>query len=153
MKIFKDEKTEKKEKKSSAKKSVKALDTAKASMKDLYAGETVKTAASTGKKDAKSKAVKRGNAYRILVKPLITEKASHMGAINKYFFAVADSANKIEIADAVLEVYGIKPTAVNVISMLGKQKRSGRISGKRKDWKKAIVTLPKGQTINLYEGV
>lgn len=153
MKIFNKEKTENKEKKPSVKKTAKPLDTAKTSMKDLYAGNAPKPAVEGTKKDAKGKTVKRGNAYRILVKPLITEKASHMGAINKYFFAVSNKANKIEITEAVFETYGIKPTAVNIINLLGKQKRSGRISGKRKDWKKAIVTLPKGQTINLYEGV
>lgn len=153
MKIFNKEKTEIKEKKPAVKKTTKVSDSAKASMKDLYAGDAVKNVKIDDKKETKVKIVNKGNAYRILVKPLITEKASHMGAINKYFFAVSDKANKIEVADAVLEVYGIKPIAVNIISMLGKQKRSGRISGKRKDWKKAIVTLPKGQTINLYEGV
>lgn len=120
------------------------------SMKDLYG------ATPTGKaKDAKKGEVRAayGNAYKILVKPLVTEKVSNLGALNKYVFAVANGANKIEIAKAIKEIYGIQPTSVNIIKMLGKQARYGKIGGKRKDWKKAIITLPKGQTIKIYEGV
>ena len=62
-------------------------------------------------------------------------------------------SNKIEIAKAVEEIYGIKPTAVNVIKTDGKKVRRGKYTGTRKDWKKAMVTLPKGKTINIYEGV
>jgi len=119
------------------------------SMKDLYgaapaAGESTKT------KIQKSVA---SRAYRILIKPLVTEKASVLGTQNKYAFAVAIDANKIEIAKAVKEIYGIKPTAVNVIRMDGKLTRTGRSKGQRKDWKKAIVTLPQGKAIQVYEGV
>ena len=119
------------------------------SMKDLYgaapaAGESIKT------KIQKSVA---SQAFRILIKPLVTEKASVLGTENKYAFAVAIDANKIEIAKAVKEIYGIKPTAVNVIRMDGKLTRTGRSKGQRKDWKKAIVTLPQGKAIQVYEGV
>ncbi len=121
------------------------------SMKDLYGaeGNAVKT------KDAKPGETRKvyGNAYKIIVKPLVTEKVSNLGAMNKYVFAVATSANKIEVAKAIKEVYGIKPVGVNIIKIEGKKARYGRISGKRKDWKKAIVTLPAGQTIKIYEGV
>ncbi|MDD4332736.1 MAG: 50S ribosomal protein L23 [Patescibacteria group bacterium] len=91
--------------------------------------------------------------YRIIVKPIITEKVTNLGVENKYAFAVARKANKIEIAKAIEETYGIKPLAVNIINMKGKQVRYGRMAGKRKDWKKAIVTLPEGKTIKVYEGV
>jgi len=76
-----------------------------------------------------------------------------LGALNKYVFAVAKNTNKIEVAKAIKEIYGIKPVGVNVIRMSGKKARYGRISGRRKDWKKAIITLPKGETIKVYEGV
>ncbi|MCK4540126.1 50S ribosomal protein L23 [Candidatus Parcubacteria bacterium] len=123
-------------------------------MKDLYAGEAgkVKTV-SSGKKETRGKTARTGRAYKVLLRPLITEKAGNSGVLNKYFFAVADNANKIEINKAVSDVYGIKPIAVNVVSMQGKKTRNGKIRGKRKDWKKAIVTLPKGKSINIYEGV
>ncbi|NIA18342.1 MAG: 50S ribosomal protein L23 [Actinobacteria bacterium] len=106
--------------------------------------------ATEDKKDGKRK---YGNAYKVLVKPLVTEKASVMGTLNKYFFAVAIGANKIEIAKAVQDVYGVKPISVNIIRMQGKSVRHGRTMGKRKDWKKAIVTLKKGESIKVYEGV
>lgn len=153
MSIF-GKKTEDKTKKSASEEKVAAktalAKTETKSMKDLYsAPATSKT------KDAK-KGVARvvyGNAYRVLVKPLVTEKVSNLGALNKYVFAVACEANKIEVAKAIKEVYGVKPVSVNIINRLGKKARYGRISGRRKDWKKAIVTLPKGETIKIYEGV
>lgn len=120
------------------------------SMKDLY------SAPAAGKtKQAKQGAERAayGNAYKILVKPLVTEKVSNLGVLNKYVFVVARDANKIEVAKAIREIYGVKPVGVNVIKMSGKKARYGRINGRRKDWKKAIVTLPAGQTIKIYEGV
>ena len=121
-------------------------------MKDLYDGVESKTVKST---DEKTKKPVRtyGNAHKILVKPLITEKAANLGVLNKYVFAVGIDANKIEIAKAIEEVYGIKPVSVNIINIEGKNVRYGRKTGRRKDWKKAIVMLPKGKTINIYEGV
>lgn len=120
------------------------------SMKDLYAGtegSKAKPTAAAAKKPA------QGNAYKVIRKPLVTEKVSGLGALNKYVFAVANQTNKIEVAKAIKEIYGIKPLGVNIIKIQGKKARYGRISGKRKDWKKAIVTLPAGQTIKIYEGV
>lgn len=120
------------------------------SMKDLYSvAETVKT------KEGKSgeKRMVHGDAYKIITKPLVTEKVSNLGALNKYVFVVAKNTNKIEVAKAIKEIYGIKPVCVNVIRMSGKKVRYGRISGQKKDWKKAIITLPKGETIKIYEGV
>jgi large subunit ribosomal protein L23 len=87
------------------------------------------------------------------VKPLITEKAANVGAHNKYVFSVQKSTNKIEIGKAIHEIYGIKPEAVNIVNVTGKKVRYGRINGVRSDWKKAVVTLPAGKTINIYEGV
>ncbi len=120
----------------------------KQSMKDLYKKESK----DKEKKQQKSER-KYGLAYRVLLRPLITEKASIMGTENKYFFEVSRDANKVEIAKAIEEVYGVKPVSVNIINMKGKKVRFGRILGKRKDWKKAIVTLPEGKTIKIYEGV
>ena len=128
----------------------KNTDAEPASMKDLYGGYEKATAATTGKAKHERKF---GNAYRILVKPVITEKAAFLGHQNQYVFAVSSTANKIEIAKAINEVYGIKPVDVNIVKMHGKKVRSGRVRGARKDWKKAIVTLPAGKTIKIYEGV
>ncbi len=150
MDIFKNKDAETKAAKPAAKaaKTAKPKEDKKASMKDLYEGKE----ATTKKKDAKPMA-KRGQAHRILLRPLITEKAAAESTGGKYFFEVAISANKIEVADAVCEVYGIKPTDINIVRMKGKAVRYGRMMGQRKDWKKAIVTLPKGESINIYEGV
>lgn len=117
------------------------------SMQDLYAdsSKTVKT--------ADGKEAKSGNAYRFLIKPLITEKATNLVAQNKYVFVVSESANKIEVAKAIQTVYGIKPLKINLSNVNGKKVARGRIRGQRKDWRKAVVTLPKGQTIKIYEGV
>ena len=66
---------------------------------------------------------------------------------------VAIAANKIMIARSIEQVYGVKPVKVNIIRLKGKIVSSRRLRGKRKDWKKAIITLPAGKNINIYEGV
>lgn len=89
----------------------------------------------------------------ILLRALVTEKSAVKQSENKYSFVVANDANKAVIRKAVFEVYGVKPVKVNVINMQGKAMRFGNHSGKRSDFKKAIVTLPKGKTIVVHEGV
>ena len=116
------------------------------SMSELYAGGEKSTATKTEVK-------LHGRAYAVLVKPMITEKATVLGSLNKYVFMVSVDANKIDVAKAIDEVYGVKPVNVNMIRSEGKTKRYGRFSGKRKDFKKAVVTLPKGKSIQVYEGV
>ncbi len=118
-------------------------------MKTLYAEENAKNV--SGEK--KTNSSNPSQAYRVLVRPLISEKASHQQSLNQYFFAVALDANRIEVAKAVKEVYGVAPIKVNIIRSEGKARRIGGTIGRRKDWKKAMVTLPKGKTISLYEGV
>lgn len=88
-------------------------------------------------------------AHRVLLRPVITEKATLSGT---YIFEVHPSTNKSEVKKAIHEVYGVTPAHVRVINVSGKQVRWNSRSGKRSDWKKAIVRLPKGQTINVYEG-
>ena len=116
-------------------------------MKDLYAAknETV-----SGKKSVASKF---DGAHRVLVRPLITEKAANFGILNKYAFVVTGNSNKLEVAKAVQAVYGVKPTTVNIICVKGKAVARGKVKGRRSDIKKAIVTLKKGETIKIYEGV
>jgi len=123
-----------------------------ASMKDLYS-ETAKVSKSkTGVKSVGT-ASKHAKSYRILVKPLVTEKATHLASDNKYVFVVDKKSNKIEIAKAISATYGVVPSDVNLINMKGKRVSRGKIRGQRKDWKKAIVTLKKGDSIKIYEGV
>ncbi len=120
------------------------------SMQDLYAG----TAKVSGSKKATVATVSKINdSYRVLVSPLITEKATNLVGANKYVFIVAESANKIEVAKAVKATYGVTPIKVNIVNVSGKKVSRGRIQGQRSDWRKAIVTLAKGEAITIYEGV
>ena len=89
-------------------------------------------------------------ARDILIKPLITEKSTELMAEGKYVFKVAKAANKIEIARAVKEVFNVKVEKVNTVNVKGKTKRIGRTSGKRPDYKKAIVKLAPGETIEFF---
>ena len=89
----------------------------------------------------------------IIVRPLITEKAAHLAAQGQYVFAVNVHANRIDVRRAIRAMYGILPTSVNIQNIDGKHVQRGRTKGTRKNWKKAIVTLPKGKTIEVYEGV
>jgi large subunit ribosomal protein L23 len=68
-----------------------------------------------------------------------------MGELNKYAFEVDLSANKIDVSRAVKELYGVSTKRVNVIKMKGKKIRFGKTKGKKKDWKKAIITLKEGE--------
>ena len=92
-------------------------------------------------------------AHDIVIRPVITEK-SMLGAVNKiYTFEVAKSANKIEIAKACEEVFGVKVAKVNTVSMRGKFRRQGRNNGGySKSWKKAIVKLTEdSKPIEIYQ--
>ncbi|MGQ9603442.1 MAG: 50S ribosomal protein L23 [bacterium] len=90
----------------------------------------------------------------IVLKPLVTEKSSNLRQKeNKYAFGVARNANKIEIKRAIESLFNVKVKDVRTLLVRGKVKRMGVFSGKRPDWKKAIVTLEQGQTIDLFEQV
>ncbi len=130
---------------------IKITEPAKPTMKELYSSP--ETAKSKAIKPGEKKAAKFAQAYKVVIKPLVTEKVSDLGAQNKYVFQVAAKVNKIAVAKAISAIYGVKPVKINIIKLSGKKAGYGRISGKRKDWKKAIVTLPVGQTIKVYEGV
>jgi len=93
------------------------------------------------------------NPRDILIRPLITEKTTAMMQDNKYTFVVPLTANKIEIRQAVEQIFKVKVLDVNTIRVLGKIKRMGRTQGKRPDIKKAIVKLAPGQTIEFFEGL
>lgn len=94
-----------------------------------------------------------GRAYKILIKPLITEKSSFLNQYNQHVFEIDSKANKIEVAKAFESVYKIKPISVNVIKVKGKEIRYGRVTGRTKNWKKAVITLKPGEKIAVHEGV
>lgn len=92
-------------------------------------------------------------ASDIIVKPIITEDSIERLESGKYTFKVAKDATKVEIAKAVEALFGVKVAKVNTISVKGKEKRMGRYSGYRSDWKKAIVTVEGDKTIEFFDGM
>ena len=94
-------------------------------------------------------------AYDIIKRPIITEKSASLFEMKKYTFEVAKDANKIEIAKAVEEIFGVKVAKVNTLNMQGKAKRMGTgRPGRRPSWKKAMVTLTAdSKTIEFFEGM
>ncbi|MBM4120242.1 MAG: 50S ribosomal protein L23 [Nitrospira sp.] len=90
--------------------------------------------------------------HSVLRRPLLTEKMTALreGA-NQVGFAVRADANRVEIKKAIEALLKVKVERVNVMTVKGKIKRLGRFAGKRSDWKKAIVTLKKGEKLELYE--
>jgi large subunit ribosomal protein L23 len=93
------------------------------------------------------------HVYDVLSKPLVTEKNAQLQALGKYVFEVAPKANKHQIKQAVETAFKVNVTAVNVITVPGKQRRIGRQQVLTQSWKKAIVTLKPGDKIELFEGV
>ena len=92
------------------------------------------------------------NPREIIISPIISEKANNLKINNNsYVFKVSINANKIEIRKAIEHVFNVKVEKINTIRQMGKIKRMGRNSGKRPDWKKAIVKLHKGESIKELE--
>lgn len=90
----------------------------------------------------------------ILVKPLVTEKShEQLDKHGAYTFVVANDANKIEIADAIERQFNVKVKDVRTMRYAGKEKRMGRWVGRKAAWKKAVVTLAEGDSIEIFEGV
>src|SRR5687767_12312651 len=91
--------------------------------------------------------------YEVLVRPVVTEKSTMLGSLDKYVFAVHPWANKMQIKDAVQLAFNVNVIDVHVMNVRGKMKRFGKGQGKTPDWKKAIVTLMPGERIELFEGI
>ena len=92
------------------------------------------------------------NPRTVILEPVVTEKtARKRETSNEVFFKVARDANKIEIKSAVEELFNVVVTDVRTMSVRGKLKRLGRFEGRRASWKKAIVTLKEGQSIEFFE--
>lgn len=89
----------------------------------------------------------------ILRKPVVTEKSTSLLQDNKYTFVVDPKANKTEIKQAVESIFKVKVEKVNTMRVKGKLKRVRNILGKTPDTKKAIVTLKKGDKIEIFEGM
>lgn len=93
-------------------------------------------------------------AQDIIIKPIITEQSMMGVAFKKYTFKVASDANKIDIAKAVEELFGVKVAKVNTVNVSGKMRRYGRFEGYKASWKKAVVTLTEdSKTIEFFDGM
>ncbi len=92
--------------------------------------------------------------YDIIKRPLITEKTSIQKELNNQVsFEVDRRANRIEIKRAVESIFSVRVASVQTMQVTGKVKRRGRIEGKRRNWKKAIVRLMPGERIDFFDGV
>ena len=93
-------------------------------------------------------------AQDIILKPVVTEESMLGTALKKYTFIVAKDANKIEIANAVEELFGVEVKSVNTMNVRGHLRRYGRFEGYKPSYKKAIVTLTEGsKTIEFFDGM
>ncbi len=94
------------------------------------------------------------DVYGIIRRPIVTEKSTvQREEINAVTFEVDRRANKIEIKDAVQRLFNVTVNDVRVMNFTGKSKRVGKNVGKKSDWKKAIVSLKDGDSIEFFEGV
>lgn len=90
------------------------------------------------------------DARDIIIRPVVSEKSFEMIEDNRYTFEVAKTATKPQIARAIEEIFNVRVAKVNTMTVNGKPRRQRYVIGKTKTWKKAIVTLREGDTIDLY---
>ncbi len=92
------------------------------------------------------------NARQVIIRPIVSEKSYALLAANKYTFRVHESANKTQVRQAIEEIFGVRVQGVRTVNVKPKPKRRGLHSGRRRHWKKAVVTLHPDDTIELFEG-
>ena len=92
------------------------------------------------------------NARSVIIRPVISEKTYALLAANKYTFRVHDDATKTQVRQAVEEIFGVRVRGVRTVNVKPKSKQRGGHKGKRRQWKKAIVTLHDDDNIELFEG-
>ena len=90
---------------------------------------------------------------KTLLAPIVTEKSAHLADAGVYVFWVPDSANRVAVRQAFREMYKVTPVKVNVVRVHGKEHRFGSTLSRQSDWKKALVTVPKGTRIDIFEKV
>lgn len=89
----------------------------------------------------------------IIIGPVVSEKAAQLAQQNVVVFKVRKDANRVAVRNAVRELYKVTPVRVNIVSVRGKWVRFGRFQGRQGDHKKALVYLPKGTSLDIFEGV
>lgn len=92
------------------------------------------------------------DADKVIIEPVLTEKANALRETNQYVFRVDARANKIQIKSAIRELFGVHPVACNVLNVSRKPKRVRYKQGFTASWKKAVVPLSPGETISIFEG-
>ena len=92
------------------------------------------------------------NARQVIIRPIVSEKSYALLAANKYTFRVHPDAHKTQVRQAVEELFEVKVERVNIVKVQAKPKRRGLFKGTRPGWKKAIVQLRAGETIEIFEG-
>lgn len=112
----------------------------------------------TKKEVTETKAVAPGKLVsdltaRTLLAPLVTEKAAHLADAGVYAFLVPVTANRVAVNQAFREMYKVTPVKVNIIRVHGKEHRFGAVMSRQSDWKKALVTVPKGTRIDIFEKI
>ena len=90
------------------------------------------------------------NVYDIVIRPIITERSMASVADKKYVFEVAKDANKVEIRQAIEAIFNVKVVKVNTLNVKSKPKRVRYQEGRTRTWKKAMVTLAEGETIEIF---
>ncbi len=120
---------------------------------ETEATRTPKVRAAKNTEPAITPSKKAGAAFRVLLKPLASEKAAIAESFRSYTFVVHSNATKTDVKKAIASVYGVVPQKVRMIRLQGKEVRFGAYSGRRSDTKKAIVTLKVGDSIRVHEGV
>jgi large subunit ribosomal protein L23 len=91
-------------------------------------------------------------AHQIVLAPVVSEKSYHGSVYGKYTFRVHPEAHKTQIRQAVEELFEVHVVSVNVSKVQAKPKRRGAIKGTRQGWKKAVVQLKAGETIEVFQG-
>lgn len=129
--------------------------------KEAKGKKETKTEKPVAKKEEKNEEKKPSKAARhlsedlawVIVKPLVTEKAATLSSLGQYAFVVDKGANRVQVGQAVKALYGVQPTSIRIQNVRAEAVRFGRVMGTQKAWKKAIISLPKGKSIDVYEGV
>ena len=154
--IKKEEKKEEKKEKLSAKKAVQKPKIKVALKKEkeeaVKKEEAVPPETKTEKKKTikPKKAVKPNSlAWKVLIEPHVTEKATYLAEKNEYAFIVSKSANKTEVKRAIEDIYEVNVENVRMISIPGKKRRRGKVQGFKSGYKKAIIKIKKGQEIEV----
>lgn len=130
------------------KKAFAAVPTGRDTTPPAKASDEAKSKQQTPTAPAAPVSVPAAAATRILIRPVVTEKSTGLQKSNQYVFEVHRRATKADVRQAIHHLYGVRPVAINMLTLAGKSVRYGRLTGQTADRKKAVVTLPTGKTID-----